>query len=103
MGLAKAQMMEDEERGVDFVQDLIDCAYLERPALGIAKLWIDQGDDALTHKQKFVLKQHVFGEFTTSECARCSGNIPWSEMLEAYDNGGYCGYCQHMKERMAEE
>lgn len=40
---------------------------------------------------------------TVERCTRCSSEIPWCEMLEAIDNGGYCSYCQHMKEKLENE
>ena len=40
---------------------------------------------------------------SVKECKRCSSDIPWCEMIEALDNGGLCGWCQHFKEKMDEE
>lgn len=40
---------------------------------------------------------------TVDECQRCGEDVPWCEMLEALDNGGFCGYYQHMMENMNEE
>ena len=40
---------------------------------------------------------------TIDECQRCGEDIPWCEMFEALDNGGYCSYCQHVMEKMNEE
>lgn len=40
---------------------------------------------------------------SVEECQRCACDIPWSEMLEALDNGGYCNYCQHMMEKLENE
>lgn len=96
MGYWKEKMMEDEDRGVDFVRDLISREMLEGSALGVAKLWLDTGDDGLSDKQKYVLDEYVFKPYVREGCSRCAQAIPWSEMLEAYDNGGMCGYCAHM-------
>ena len=38
-------------------------------------------------------------EFTTNECTQCGNPIPWPEMLDAHDNGGYCGWCWHHKNK----
>ncbi len=95
MGHTKHKWEEDEERGAHFVQELIDRGCLDDPALGVAKLWVDKGEDELTEKQMYVLKEHVLGAYVTEHCTRCSQDIPWSEMLEAYDNGGLCSLCAH--------
>ena len=99
MGYWKEKMMEDEERGAIFVKELIESDHLEGAALGVAKLWLDKGEDVLTEKQQHVLDEHVFGPYVTESCGRCSQSVPWSEMMSAYHNGGLCGYCQHVMEK----
>lgn len=102
MGYWKEKMLEDEETGVNFVRELIDGDYLEGAALGVAKLWVDKGDDALTEKQACVLKHYVFDPFVTESCERCHEPIPWSEMLSAHETG-YCSWCEHQWEKVLAE
>ncbi|MFC1503726.1 hypothetical protein ACFL53_05255, partial [Pseudomonadota bacterium] len=80
----------------DFLGQLIDMEHLEGAALGITKLVIDKGEDALSTKQKFVFKKEVLDPYTVSECSRCASNIPWSEMYDAATEHGLCNYCWHM-------
>ena len=103
MGYHKDKMIEDDDRGASFVRELIDGGMLENPALGIAKLWLDQGDEALSDQQHHVLQKYAFGPYITEHCRRCSNSIPWSEMMAAYDNGGFCGRCQHQREKALDE
>ncbi|CAB3705168.1 hypothetical protein LMG1866_02781 [Achromobacter ruhlandii] len=86
----------------DFLQQLVDRDHLEGAALGITKLVIDKGESFLTDKQRYVFQKEVLDVFVKESCVRgCS--IPWSEMYEAYDNGGLCSYCAHMNGRMESE
>lgn len=91
-----------EEDFNGFVEELINSSRLEGKEAGIAKLMLDKGYDSLSEKQKFVFDRAIEDNIV-DECQRCGDDIPWCEMLEALDNGGYCGYCQHMMEKMNEE
>ena len=91
-----------EEDFNGFVEELINSSCVEGKEAGIAKLMLDKGYDSLSEKQKFVFDRAI-EDNTVDECQRCGDDIPWCEMLEALDNGGYCGYCQHMMEKMNEE
>jgi transcription initiation factor IIE alpha subunit len=91
-----------EEDFNGFVEELINSSRLEGMEAGIAKLMLDKGYDSLSEKQKFVFDRAI-EKNTVDECQRCGVDIPWCEMLEALDNGGYCGYCQYMMEKMNEE
>lgn len=42
-------------------------------------------------KQKYVFVKAIEENYV-KECQRCGCDIPWCEMLEALDNGGFCGY-----------
>lgn len=95
MGLMKQRAMEDDGF-TDFLQEIIDMEALEGAALGITKIVIDKGREALSTKQDYVFQKQVLDEFTVDECKRCSCDIPWCEMSSAYDNGGFCSYCNHM-------
>ena len=82
----------------DFLRDLIVSERLEEKEIGIIKYYFDHGYEALSENQKYVFN-HTIEENTVEECTRCAIDIPWCEMLEALDNGGYCNYCQHMMEK----
>ncbi len=87
--------MEENDEYSDFLQRLIDNNHLEGAAEGIAKKVIADGIESLSSKQKWTFKKQV-SDYTTSECSRGGCDIPWSEMYEAYDNGGMCSWCAHM-------
>ena len=91
-----------EEDFEGFVEDLINYGRIEGKEAGIAKLMLDKGYDALSEKQKYIFDKMI-GENSVDECKRCGCDIPWCEMLEALDNGGYCNYCQHMMEKIDRE
>ena len=92
----------NEEDFEGFVQQLIDSGRIEGKEAGIAKLMLDKGYDALSQKQKYVFDKMIDNN-TVKECKLCACDIPWCEMLEALDNGGYCNYCQHMMEKIDRE
>ncbi|HEY9600243.1 MAG TPA: hypothetical protein V6C85_01440 [Allocoleopsis sp.] len=87
----------------EFLQKLIDMGHLDNPALGITKKVIAEGRESLSKQQDYVFRTHVLDKFVTEECSFLTCNIPWSEMYEALDNGGYCGYCVHKMEKLASE
>lgn len=91
---------EDDFNG--FLQDLINSNRLDSKEEGISKLVLDKGYESLSEKQKYVFDKMIDTN-TISECKRCACDIPWCEMLEALDNGGYCNYCQHMMEKIEKE
>lgn len=95
MGRAK-DTLSGEDGFEDFLRELIDGDHLEGAALGITKLVISKGEDSLSEKQKHVFRSQVMNEYVVDECKRCSNDIPWSEMMEAHDNGNLCGWCAHM-------
>jgi hypothetical protein len=79
----------------DFLQEVIDSGELEPAAVGITKIVIAKGEDALSPKQAYVFKRYVLDEYTTESCDRCGENIPWCEMMQAHETGN-CGWCNHM-------
>lgn len=105
MGQAKHSFYEYEERESfnDFLKQLVDGAHLDDPALGITKKLIAEGRESLSQKQDYIFRTYVLDEFVTEDCSFCGSDIPWSEMYEALDNGGYCGYCVHKMEKLAKE
>lgn len=91
-----------EEDFEGFVEDLIKSERLEDKEIGISKRMLDKGYSSLSDKQKYVFDKMINNN-SVEECKRCACDIPWCEMLEALDNGGYCNYCQHMMEKLENE
>ena len=85
-----------------FVEELLRVERLNEKEAGIAKQMLDQGYDSSSDKQKYVFDKAIENN-SVKECKRCSSDIPWCEMIEALDNGGLCGWCQHFKEKIDEE
>jgi len=85
-----------------FVRDLIDSGRLEEKELGIAKRMLDKGYDTLSDKQRYVFDK-IIEDNIVEKCQRCGLDIPFNEMFEALENGGYCNYCQHMMEKIDKE
>lgn len=92
----------NEEDFEGFVEDLINSGRIEDKEAGIANRMLDKGYDTLSEKQRYVFDKMI-SENSVDECVRCGCSIPWCEMLEALDNGGYCNYCQYMMEKMENE
>ena len=86
-----------EEDFNSFLQHMIDSKRLEPIQEGITKLVIDKGYDALSVKQKKVFDYMIETNFV-EKCKLDEIDIPWCEMFEALDNGGYCIHCQHIME-----
>lgn len=91
-----------EEDLSGFLQQLVQSKQLESMQEGITKLVIDKGYDNLSVKQKSVF-DYMIDTTCKETCERCGCDIPWCEMFEALDNGGYCNYCQHMWEKIKNE
>ena len=87
---------EDDDGFTGYLSELLDNGYVEGDAAGITRQVIDRGEESLTDKQKFVFKRDVLSH-DPGECVR-GCDIPWSEKLEAMDNGGLCSWCAKMKE-----
>jgi len=83
----------EEEDFADFINQLIDMKCLESKEQGIAKLLLDSSYSELSAKQRYVFDSKVVDPFFSHSCEMCVSPIPWSEMYEAYDNGGYCSWC----------
>lgn len=91
-----------EEDFEGFVEELIKSGRLEDKEIGISKRMLDNGYSSLSDKQKYVFDKMIDNN-SVEVCKRCACDIPWCEMLEALDNGGYCNYCQHMMEKLENE
>lgn len=92
----------DNEGLFGYLKELISSNRLEDKESGIAKLAIDKGCEVLSPKQRYVFDK-IVENYCVSSCSRCGSDIPWPEMLDALDNGGLCGYCRHVWERMETE
>jgi hypothetical protein len=98
--MKKERFFEGDFEG--FMEELIKSGRLNSKEVGIAKQMLQNGYDSLSEKQKYVFDKMI-EDNSVEECQRCACDIPWSEMLEALDNGGYCNYCQHMMEKLENE
>jgi hypothetical protein len=78
-----------------YLQTIVRLGGIEASALGITKLVLSQGVEGLSSKQSFVFERDVIDPYYVEKCKFCGTEIPWCEMLEATDNGGYCGWCAH--------
>ena len=85
-----------------FLEQLLASGRIEGKEAGITKFVIDNDYDSLFDKQKYVFDSMIERN-TVKECKGDGIDIPWCEMLEALDNGGYCNYCQHMMEKIEAE
>ena len=87
----------------DFLSSLVENDHLEGSALGITKQVIHKGVDSLSEKQKYVFNNEVIKNYESKSCNLCACEIPWSEMYQALDNGGFCGYCEHKLDKIEKE
>jgi hypothetical protein len=78
-----------------FLRRLISRGHLDKAALSVTRQVIDRGEASLSLKQKFVFKRDVLDVFVTAECKFCGSTVPWSEMYQAYHNGGHCARCAY--------
>jgi hypothetical protein len=79
-----------------FLREVLDTGDLGGVAEGITRLVLDKGEHILSPKQQHALQRYVVEVHVTEECKRCGCPVPWSEMLEAHTNGGYCSWCDKM-------
>ena len=83
----------DDEGYSDFLRGVLKFDELDDPAPGIVRRLLDKGSESLSEKQQHVFQKYVLDVYVTEKCTLCQIEIPWCEMLEAHDNGGYCGWC----------
>ncbi|RSL32656.1 hypothetical protein D7Z54_14490 [Salibacterium salarium] len=89
----------DTEDLQHYLEDLLRINTIDdQRAFGITKQIIEEGPRDLSDNQLHVFRDYVLENFHTEECDRCGLNVPWSEMLEANDDG-FCSYCRHMLEK----
>lgn len=102
----EAERRREEAEYRDFLRKLVDGGDLEphgEMAVGITKLYIDKGPDALSEKQAYVFKRDVQGNFPQPECDVCTTPINWPEAYDALHGDCLCGGCFHDKERIRRE
>ena len=92
----------DDDGKSDFVSALLEGDYLEGVAEGVAKQWLDKGEDSLSPKQLHIFEKYVLATNDPGSCIR-GCDIPWSEKFEALDNGGMCSYCAHIADKIMRE
>lgn len=90
---------------LNFLQELIDYDMIEKatPSYGITRMVIDGRYNELSDTQWKVFVEYVAEPNYVDECARNGCDIPWCEMIAAIDNGGYCGWCAHMLEKLEDD
>lgn len=101
----KSRMYNDDEEFESYVRELIQSERLidSEPALGTAKQIVSKGINSISSRQEYAFIQHgLLAENYVEECAQCSNPIPWSEMLEALDDG-YCSWCRNSLEKLERE
>lgn len=85
---------------IPYLEQLIKQYHLEvNPALGITKQVIDQGIESLSPKQMAVFEQQVIEKKSVEYCKWLECDIPWCEMIDALENGGYCNDCANQLEK----
>ncbi|MCE0850501.1 hypothetical protein LU689_11310 [Pseudomonas asiatica] len=95
-------MLHDDDDGKSgFVSELIEAGMLEGAAEGIARQWLEKGDESLSEKQRFIFDTYVLNANDPGSCAR-GCDIPWSEKFQALDSG-MCSYCAHVLEKAMRE
>ena len=84
------------DEGFDnFIQELIDGErFSDSMEVGIAKLVVDKGFEALSPKQKAVFEKSI-SFYAFDKCRMCGGDIPWAEMSTAENNGQLCSWCEN--------
>src|SRR5690242_5970054 len=96
------EFSEESERQ-SFVAELVRRDMLDGAASGVAKQYAAQGWNSLSEKQKWLVNEHVLDRHKIKQCSRCKIEIPWSEQIEALDNGGLCSWCAHMSDKLHED
>ncbi len=86
----------DDDDFYAFLSEVVMLGDLVGAALGITKKVIEQGFDSLSEKQRIVFEQNVLAKYTISYCVRCSGYIPWLNMLDVVMNDGLCNHCESL-------
>lgn len=89
----------DEDDFYDFLKLLSQSGRIEhKTEIGITSLVLSEGYESLSDAQKNVFNKMI-AKNSIDECAMCVSDIPWCEMGEALENGGYCCHCQNLMEK----
>ena len=85
----------DESECLEFVEGLIESESLDNDiAVGVCKFFVENGYEALSDKQKNVLK--ITLQQNVLKCGRGDAcDFSWGEAQFIIDNG-LCSYCQHV-------
>lgn len=78
----------------EYLEKLVSSGKLNSMQTGIIKLVIDKNLSVLSEKQRHVFDKAIEENYIDC-CNRCLVDIAWCEMDDAFDNGGYCSYCNH--------
>lgn len=79
----------------DYLDELLKSGRLNETEAGITKQVKDKGYDSLSDKQKYIFDKMI--ERNSKEfCDLDDCDIPWNEMLEALENGGYSSHGKHL-------
>lgn len=93
----------DDPDFVDFLQELlIEQDPEERDILQrvIAGGRVAYG--ALSDKEKRIFDE-IVDMNTITNCKRCGIPIPWNDMIEARNSGGYCSFCRNNKPNLDDD
>ena len=92
-------MFDDPELGdsLQALDEVADMGYIDREsaAYGIALQYLNEGENSLSEKQKYVFNKKV-APVIFKTCSRCSEGIELSALSIAYEEGlMLCGYHRH--------
>lgn len=79
----------------DYLNDLLKSGRLNETEAGITRQVIDEGYDSLSDKQKSVFDKMI-DKNSVEVCNFDGSDIPWNEMLEALENGGYSSHGKYL-------
>lgn len=79
-----------EEEFTAFIKQLVDSGWLDAKDAftGICRQIVGKGYNSLPEDQKRVFC-HNINKFIVEKCKALDQDIPWNEMFEALQNGGY--------------
>ncbi|TIL25719.1 MAG: hypothetical protein E5Y88_12280 [Mesorhizobium sp.] len=87
----------------NFLVDLVAKDELGGAALGVTKLVIEKGRDALSEKQSYAFRKAVLEPYS-AHCDQCYRAIRWSEAYEYFHSPGRCQDCEvHYEAYMAKD
>ncbi|WP_304953657.1 hypothetical protein [uncultured Alistipes sp.] len=93
----------DDPDFVDFLWTLSD--QLESEEQDILQRVVDGGRaayEALSNKEKRIFDE-IVDMNTVENCERNGDPIPWNDMIEARNSGGYCSYCRNNKPNLDDD